>query len=91
MFSIPAAIQDIFNKLFGKEESLYTREETPHRTDLVYGERVYRGVSIPTIEKITLQYDSSIGTEIYTAVRDANGVLLGTRKTMHRETPDNIA
>lgn len=88
MFPIPAALQDIFNKIFRKEESFYTREETPHRTDLLYGERVYRGVSIPTIEKITLEYDTSVGTEIYTAVRDKNGVLIGTRKTMHRQPPE---
>jgi len=82
---IPITLQDLFNKIYQKDESLYTREETPLNVIYLYGTRAYRGVTIPLIDKIIVEYDSSVGTEIYTAVRDEHGTLLSTHKEMRKE------
>jgi hypothetical protein len=89
-FPIPDVLQDLFNKIFRKEESLYTREETPIQVMYEYGERSYRGVPIKYIDKIIARYASSYGTEIYTSIRDKHGNLLSTRKYLTKERPENL-
>ena len=86
-FQIPIQLQDLFNKIFQKQESLYTREETPVKVTYTYKERQYRGIPIPYIDKIVIEYASSYGTEVYTGVRDEQGNLLSTRKVISKQNP----
>ena len=86
-FQIPIQLQDLFNKIFQKQESLYTREETPVKVTYTYKERQYRDVPVPYIDKIVIEYASSYGTEVYTGVRDDRGNLLSTRKVISKQNP----
>lgn len=89
-FPIPDSLQDLFNKILRKEDSLSVREESPSSVDYTYREVVYRGVPVKVIDRITVVYPSSKPTEIFSAVRDTDGVLLGSRKSQHYESPEAL-
>lgn len=90
-FPIPDALQDLFNKILRKEDSISVREESPSSVDYTYKEVVYRGVPVKVLDQITVVYPSSKPTEIFSAVRDEAGTLLGSRKTQHYEPPGVLA
>ncbi len=71
-FPIPDLLQDFFNRILQKVESLYVRKEQAATVEYEYETIVYRGVPIKVIKQIKVQYDSSKPQEVFTAVRSSD-------------------
>lgn len=90
-FPIPDALRDLFNKIFRKEQSLYTRSESPALTIPEFTEYSYRGVPIKLISRLTVKYDDPVmPTEVHTVHRAEDGTILKITKVLTDQTLDQL-
>ncbi len=81
-FNIPEFLQDLFNKIFRKEQTFYTRAQNPQLMIPEYKTYSYRGVPVEKMVRLTLKYDDPVlPVEIYTIHRwgDEGSVLKITK------------
>lgn len=90
-FPIPEFIRDLFNKIFRKEHSFYTRGESPALTIPEYQEYSYRGVPIRLISRLTIKYDDPVlPIEVHTVHRRPDGTILKITKVLTDQTLDQL-
>lgn len=90
-FPIPEALRDLFNKIFRKEQSLYTRSESPALTIPEFQEYSYRGVPIKLISRFIVKYDDPVmPTEVHTVHRSEDGTILKITKVLTDQTLDQL-
>lgn len=87
-FPIPDFLRDLFNKVFRKEQSLYTRQEEPALMIPEFRTFSYRNVPVQLLSRIIFVYDDPVmPTEIYTMHRTgAEGTLLKVTKVLTNKT-----
>lgn len=69
-FPIPEFLRDLFNKIFRKEQSMYTREESPALTIPEFKTYSYRGVPVQLLTRLVIVYDDPVlPIEIHTIHR----------------------
>lgn len=86
-FPIPEFVRDWFNKVFRKEQSFYTRNESPALTIPEYTEYSYRGVPIKLISRLIIKYDDPVlPVEVHTVHRRADGTILKITKVLTDKT-----
>lgn len=83
-FPIPEFIKDLLNKIFRKEQSFYTREETPALTIPEFKEYSYRGVPIKLLTRLVIVYDDpTLPIEVHTVHRTgADGRIVKVTKVL---------
>lgn len=83
-FPIPEFLHDLFNKIFRKEQSLYTRKESPALTIPEFKTYSYRGVPIQLLTRLIVVYDDPVlPTEVYTIHRKGSeGTLVKVTKVL---------
>lgn len=90
-FPIPEFVRDLFNKIFRKENSLYTRGESPALTIPEYTEYSYRGVPVKLITRLTIKYDDPVlPIEVHTVHRKADGTILKITKILTDKTLEEL-
>lgn len=90
-FPIPEFFRDWFNKIFRKEQSLYTRQETPAITIPEFTEYAYRGVPIKLISRMIIKYDDPVmPIEVHTVHRDSEGNILKITKVLTDKTLEQL-
>lgn len=90
-FPIPETIRDLFNKIFRKEQSLYTRSESPAITIPEFTEYSYRGVPIKLITRLTVKYDDPVmPVEVHTVHRKEDGTIIKITKVLTDKTLDQL-
>lgn len=101
-FPIPEFLRDLFNKIFRKEQSMYTREETPALTIPEFKTYSYRGVPIQLLTRLVVVYDDPVlPIEVHTVHRKGpEGTLMKVTKVLTdmtlaqlgiQEPPDDAA
>lgn len=69
-FPIPDFLRDLFNKIWRKEQSFYTRQEEPALMIPEFRTFSYRNVPINLLSRVILVYDDPVmPTEVYTVHR----------------------
>lgn len=90
-FPIPEFLRDLFNKIFRKEQSLYTRTESPALTIPEFTEYAYRGVPIKLLSRLIIKYDDPVlPLEIHTVTRDSTGNILKISKVITDKTLEQL-
>lgn len=82
-FPIPEFVRDLLNKIFRKEQSFYTREETPALTIPEFKEYSYRGVPVKLLTRMVVVYDDPmLPTEVHTVHREDDGSIIKVTKVL---------
>lgn len=87
-FPIPEVLRDLFNKIFRKEQSLYTREEEPALMIPEFRTYSYRNVPVKLLSRVIFVYDDPVmPTEVYTVHRTGDdGQILKVTKVLTNKT-----
>lgn len=87
-FPIPDVLRDLFNKIFRKEQSLYTREEEPALMIPEFRTYSYRNVPVKLLSRVIFVYDDPVmPTEVYTVHRTGDdGNILKVTKVLTNKT-----
>ena len=90
-FPIPEFFRDWFNKIFRKEQSVYTRQESPSITIPEFGWHTYRGVPAYQIDRLIIKYDDPVlPVEIHTVHRDPEGYIVKITKVLTDKTLEQL-
>ena len=91
-FPIPEFIRDLLNRIFRKEQSFYTREESPALTIPEFKEYSYRGVPIKLLTRLVVVYDDPVlPTEVHTIHRTGpEGTLVKVTKVLTDMTLEQL-
>lgn len=87
-FPIPDFLRDLFNKIFRKEQSFYTRQEEPAMMIPEFRVFSYRNVPVELLSRIIFVYDDPVmPIEVYTIHRTGDeGRILKVTKVLTNKT-----